>query len=98
MPNIGLPEIMLILILALIVFGPKKLPEVGRSVGRGLREFRRASQDWRDQIEHGLDDDYDSESVSPPNTANGGGAKRPGAVVQTPADTAEAREPGPDKA
>ena len=97
MPNIGLPEIILILILALIVFGPKKLPEVGRSVGRGLREFRRASQDWRDQIEHGLDDDYDGETVAPPHAANGG-AKRPGAVVQTPAETAEAREPGAEKA
>ena len=97
MPNIGLPEIIIILILALIVFGPTKLPEVGRSVGRGLREFRRASQDWRDQIEHGLDDDYDGETVAPQQAANGG-AKRPGAVVQTPAEIAETREPGADKA
>lgn len=41
--GIGIPELILILIVGLIVFGPSKLPEVGRAVGRGLREFRRAS-------------------------------------------------------
>jgi sec-independent protein translocase protein TatA len=38
--NIGLPEIAVLLIIALIVFGPKRLPELGRSLGRGIREFR----------------------------------------------------------
>jgi sec-independent protein translocase protein TatA len=40
MPNIGLPEILVVLVIALIVFGPKRLPELGRSLGRGIREFR----------------------------------------------------------
>jgi sec-independent protein translocase protein TatA len=40
MPNIGAPELIVILVLALIILGPKKLPEVGRSVGRGMREFK----------------------------------------------------------
>ena len=40
MPNIGPMELMIILAIALIVLGPKKLPEVGRSVGRGMREFK----------------------------------------------------------
>ena len=40
MPNIGPMELILILAIALIVLGPKKLPEVGRSVGRGMREFK----------------------------------------------------------
>lgn len=40
MPNIGLPEILVVLIIALIVFGPKRLPELGRSLGKGIREFR----------------------------------------------------------
>lgn len=39
-PNIGPMEILLVLILALVVFGPKKLPELGRSVGNGLKEFK----------------------------------------------------------
>jgi sec-independent protein translocase protein TatA len=40
MPNVGAPELIVILIIALIVLGPKKLPEVGRSVGKGMREFK----------------------------------------------------------
>jgi sec-independent protein translocase protein TatA len=38
--NIGLPEILIVLVIALIIFGPKRLPELGRSLGRGIREFR----------------------------------------------------------
>ena len=40
MPNIGPLEIVVILIIALIIFGPKRLPELGRSMGKGIREFR----------------------------------------------------------
>lgn len=40
MPNVGAPELIIILVIALLVLGPKKLPEVGRSVGRGMREFK----------------------------------------------------------
>lgn len=40
MPNIGAPELIVILVIALVVLGPKRLPEVGRSVGRGMREFK----------------------------------------------------------
>lgn len=40
MPNIGPFEILVVLIIALIVFGPKRLPELGRSLGKGIREFR----------------------------------------------------------
>ena len=40
MPNIGLPEMLMVLVIALLVLGPKKLPEAGRSLGRGMREFK----------------------------------------------------------
>jgi sec-independent protein translocase protein TatA len=40
MPNIGPMELIVVLVIALIVLGPKKLPEVGRSVGKGMREFK----------------------------------------------------------
>jgi sec-independent protein translocase protein TatA len=40
MPNVGLPEILIVLLIALIVFGPKRLPEMGRSLGKGIREFK----------------------------------------------------------
>lgn len=42
-PNLGMSELILILVIALVVFGPRKLPEIGRSLGRTLNEFRRAS-------------------------------------------------------
>lgn len=44
-PNIGPMEILLVLIIALVVFGPKKLPELGRSVGNGLKEFKGSLSD-----------------------------------------------------
>ena len=49
--NIGGPELILILVLALIVFGPRKLPEIGKSMGKMLGEFRRASNDFKRTIE-----------------------------------------------
>jgi sec-independent protein translocase protein TatA len=52
MPNVGPMELMIILAIALIVLGPKKLPEVGRSVGRGMREFKESlTGDSRDDEE-----------------------------------------------
>jgi TatA/E family protein of Tat protein translocase len=49
--NLGFPEMMFIFILALIIFGPKKLPEIGRQIGKGLSEFKRASREFQSQIE-----------------------------------------------
>ena len=52
MPSVGPLEIVIIMVIALIVLGPKKLPEMGRSVGRGMREFRNAvSMDSSDDDE-----------------------------------------------
>lgn len=48
--SLGIWEIGFILVLALLLFGPKKLPEVGRQIGRGLGEFRRASNDLKRQL------------------------------------------------
>jgi sec-independent protein translocase protein TatA len=70
--NVGPTELMVILILALLVFGPKKLPEVAKSVGRGLSEFRRASDEVRDEIQRGLnfdDDDPPARELSTTVTA-----------------------------
>ena len=50
MLDIGLSELLIIMAVALIVLGPKKLPEVARSLGRGLAQFRRASEDLRRSI------------------------------------------------
>ncbi len=49
--GIGMPELIIILVLALIVIGPQKLPEMARSLGKGLGEFKRASNDFRRNME-----------------------------------------------
>jgi Tat protein translocase TatB subunit len=49
--TLGGPEIFLILVIALIVFGPRRLPEIGKSVGKMLAEFRKASTDFKRTIE-----------------------------------------------
>ena len=48
--GIGLPEMVLIMIVALLVFGPKKLPEIGRSLGKAIRGFQDASKEFQDEI------------------------------------------------
>jgi len=48
MPNIGAPELIIILVIALLILGPGKLPEVGASIGKSIREFRKASSDVQD--------------------------------------------------
>ena len=49
--NLGFPEMAFLFVLALLLFGPKKLPEIGRQIGKALNEFKRASNEFRSQIE-----------------------------------------------
>jgi TatA/E family protein of Tat protein translocase len=53
--SIGMPELILIFVVALLVFGPKKLPEIGKSLGKGLAEFKRASDELKKTIEHEIE-------------------------------------------
>jgi sec-independent protein translocase protein TatA len=57
MPSIGAPELLVIIVLALIIFGPRRLPEIGKTVGKSMREFRRAASEFRAEIEHDLDEE-----------------------------------------
>ena len=52
--SIGMPEMIIILVVALIVFGPRKLPELGKSLGRSLNEFKKASNELRNTLEEEL--------------------------------------------
>jgi TatA/E family protein of Tat protein translocase len=49
--SLGVPEILFLMVLALLIFGPKRLPEIGRTLGRGLSEFRRASSELKRSFE-----------------------------------------------
>ena len=49
--SIGMPELIIILVIALIIFGPRKLPELGRSLGRSIGEFKKASNELRNTLE-----------------------------------------------
>ena len=49
--NLGFTEMLFIFLLALLIFGPRKLPEIGRQLGRSLAEFKRASNEFKNQIE-----------------------------------------------
>ena len=53
--SIGMPELILIFVVALLVFGPKKLPEIGKSLGKGLAEFKKASDDLKKTIENEIE-------------------------------------------
>jgi sec-independent protein translocase protein TatA len=56
MPSLGFGELLVILVLALIIFGPRRLPEMGRTIGRSLREFRRAASEIRSELEVDVDE------------------------------------------
>ena len=64
--GIGLPELIIILIVALIVFGPKKLPDLAKSLGKGMAEFKKATDDLKSSIDTDLKIDLDQEETSNP--------------------------------
>jgi Tat protein translocase TatB subunit len=92
MLNIGPQELLLIFAVALIVVGPQRLPALGRSIGRALRELRRAQDDVRRTIQVGLDEDPTGNGPRPPRRA------RPEEQPVTPAPEADASasEPVPE--
>lgn len=69
--SIGMPELIIIFVIALIVFGPRKLPELGRSLGRSLTEFKRASNDLRSTLEEEIRVEDKPPPEPPPKAAAG---------------------------
>ena len=79
MGNLGFTEIMLILLVVLLLFGAKRLPEVGSSIGKGIREFKRSLSDTQEAI-MGNDEQHNlpprQGDAPPQNTASSGEPKR----------------------
>jgi TatA/E family protein of Tat protein translocase len=71
MLDIGFQELLLILVIALLVFGPRKLPELGRAIGRAMREFRRAGDEFRSTIESNLQINEPEPAIAPPSAETG---------------------------
>lgn len=79
--NLGFPEMVFLFLAALILFGPKKLPEIGRQIGRALNEFKRASSEFKAQIEteiNQLDRDEPRQTILPPAQPPVGSIAAPG--------------------
>lgn len=80
--SIGMPELIIILVIALIIFGPRKLPELGKSLGRSINEFKKASTDLQNTLEQEIKIEEQKEAA---------------AKVKTEQDTAGAAFHKPDE-
>jgi TatA/E family protein of Tat protein translocase len=92
--TLGGPELFLILVIALIVFGPRKLPEIGKSLGRMMNEFKKASNEFRQTLEDEVEADklreavrLDSASAVPAHPAPAPVAVEPAGTPIDPAGT-----------
>ena len=84
--NIGMPELIVIFTIALLIFGPRKLPELGRSLGRSLSEFKKASNELRNTLEEEIRvEEHQQREAAKPAT--------PPVTAGTP--VAHAEEPAP---
>lgn len=90
--SIGGPELLLILAIALLVFGPKKLPELSRTIGRGVAEFRRATQGFKSTLEREISAAEAEVSVKDDQPAP---ADRPADETGPAGETGPAAAPGP---
>ena len=94
--SIGMPELIIILVIALIIFGPRKLPELGKSLGRSLSEFKKASTDLQNTLEQEIkieeqkEADNKVKSKFEPTTTFG--SEGTSASSDTDSDTAPPRE------
>jgi|tagenome__1003787_1003787.scaffolds.fasta_scaffold15241378_1 TatA/E family protein of Tat protein translocase len=88
--GIGMPELLLILALALIVLGPKKLPELARALGKGMAEFRRATDELKDEFRN-LENDTQQTPV-PISAKDEGRVAQNAESAATPSTPADPRD------
>ena len=95
LPNIGAPELIIILVIALLILGPGKLPEVGSSLGKSIREFRKASTDIQESVKVDVNTSPLPATPAPVATAPAAPAAAVAAAVAAtaPAEAAPATAP-----
>jgi TatA/E family protein of Tat protein translocase len=85
--SIGMPELIIIFVIALIIFGPRKLPELGRSLGKSLSEFKRASNELKSTLEEEIRLDEQRANLEASKAASAAAAAAtPPPVQAAPAD------------
>ena len=86
--SIGGPELIIIFVVALLIFGPRKLPDLGRTIGRGLAEFRKAASDLRQTLdtEVALDKDVKGDAATATADKGSGGPDAADAGKQSESD------------
>lgn len=87
--NLGFPELILILVIALVVFGPGKLPEIGRAVGKGLSEFKKATNSLMSDVNKPLESA--AQPTAPPPSAQSIAEPPPGQQPLAPEPMTEAK-------
>ena len=93
MGPLGMPELIVIFVIALLVFGPRKLPELGRSLGKSLGEFKRASNELRNTLDEEIRLEEQQQQREAAKAATAAAAAGPTVVASTPAEAGNAAVP-----
>ena len=91
---IGMPELIIILVIMLIIFGPRKLPELGKSLGRTMNEFKRASTDLQNTLEQEirLEEQRETQTKAPPAQPEPSAAAESDETASTVSRSADGRQ------
>jgi sec-independent protein translocase protein TatA len=91
--SIGMPELIIIFVIALIIFGPRKLPELGRSLGKSIAEFKKASNELKSTLEEEIRLDEQRANLEATRAASATAAPPPAVVPVAPGEIAPPASP-----
>jgi sec-independent protein translocase protein TatB len=97
MANLGMADSLILMVMALVVFGPRRLPQIGRQIGKLMYEFRKASNDFKFQMEEELRTSEDAERRQKEEERQRALVQPPAAVESLPVVTVTATETGPSQ-